>query len=129
MDFKNLQDSIVDTLYSNTSCKKCGQFLKIERTFNNIVALDVEATKQTIKKASIQDVTKTLLLGGDIYSLKGVVEFQHNHFVLHVKRKDHSWECYDDLYDHTLRTDRNTPIFIVLLFFVKERKQIGKFKI
>lgn len=119
IDFSNIDKYINDYEYSDVKCIKCGNFIKHSRQYNDFLALDIEATKNATKEIKINEMSQELILHGNTYHLKGIIEYRCSHFVTHIKRSD--WVQYCDI-----RGIYSTPdelIFPAMLFYVKEQDQ------
>lgn len=87
IDFSDLQSYIDLPSYANQQCLTCKNYLKIDRKFNDIIALDTEATKSAFENVKLKDISKELKIENMIYKLKGAIEYKSfGHFVLRSKK-------------------------------------------
>lgn len=100
LDLRNIQKSIRLPFTKDRLCKECNGKCIVKKTYNNIIALEVEpsTTVKHQKKIFIQHLTPTILIEKEFY-LYAVIEFDPvlRHFKSHVKRKHQNWKTYDDI--------------------------------
>lgn len=109
------------------NCRKCGKPVHVEIFYQNILALEVEATTATrLSSDMISDIPHTINIGGYFYNLFAVIQQLPNHFVAHVKRTNGIWQTYDDLLPKMVCSKNITTkhMDIAMLFYIKYEVQV-----
>lgn len=121
LQLEDIESYIMNSHDRISYCTLCIRQLSITRTYANIVALDVEADIHVLSK--ISDIKATIHLDNITYDLFGVVQFNpsNDHFVAHIKRRNGSWQTFDDLKGRiqTLSNITNVKMYVFMVFYMK----------
>lgn len=102
INLMDLKDSII-IKETASICPICHSTLSMCSTFNDVLTFDIEILNeqnQLVHQILLDFICKELVVGGKLYILRGVVEYEAQlvHFKAHIKRNSGLWETYDDLY-------------------------------
>lgn len=96
----NLPEAIVDLTKNIEKCN-CGSEIISEVEYKKFVIVDVQKKPQCNEVINIDEIPKELILNGQMYCLKGFIDFKEmmksGHYVGCVIRPHNIWEVYDDL--------------------------------
>lgn len=134
LDLSNLQDSLLPSRKpSKLLCQQCKKNLTTQYKPNKIIVIDTDNPdfKNIAKYSgkdlhvplpniSISTITNQIIYADILFELRGIIEhrIQSKHFVLYVKRKDGSWQIYDDLFaEKPIKTNKNRVVHVAALLY------------
>lgn len=74
------------------------------------------------------DITKQLIINGNIYNLRGVIAFDgsarqlrqsYGHYIAYGLRSNDQWESYDDLKEQVITKSNNFKVNVEILFYTR----------
>lgn len=74
------------------------------------------------------DITKRIIINGNIYNLRGVIAFDgsarqlrqsYGHYIAYGLRSNDQWESYDDLKDQVIPKSNNFKVNVEILFYTR----------
>lgn len=132
-DLSNIQNSLLPSIKtSKSTCHRCKKNLTTQYTPNKVIVIDTDNPDfENIAKYSgkslyvplpempISAITNQIVYSGILFELRGVIEhiIAAKHFVLYVKRKDGSWQIYDDLSKKGKKTNENRVVHVAALLY------------
>jgi len=72
------------------------------------------------------DITKRIIINGNIYNLRGVIAFDgsarqlrqsYGHYIAYGLRSNDQWESYDDLKEQVTPKSNNFKVNVEILFY------------
>ncbi|XP_022165478.1 uncharacterized protein LOC111030348 [Myzus persicae] len=79
-------------------------------------------------KMKLEDITKRIIINGNIYNLRGVIAFDgsarqlrqsYGHYIAYGLRSNDQWESYDDLKDQVIPKSNNFKVNVEILFYTR----------
>lgn len=76
----------------------------------------------------LEDITKRIIINGNIYNLRGVIAFDgsarqlrqsYGHYIAYGLRSNDQWESYDDLKDQVIPKSNNFKVNVEILFYTR----------
>lgn len=74
------------------------------------------------------DITKRIIINGNIYNLRGVIAFDgsarqlrqsYGHYIAYGLRSNDQWESYDDLKEQVIPKSNNFKVNVEILFYTR----------
>lgn len=74
------------------------------------------------------DITKQIIINGNIYNLRGVIAFDgsarqlrqsYGHYIAYGLRSNDQWESYDDLKEQVITKSNNFKVNVEILFYTR----------
>lgn len=74
------------------------------------------------------DITKRIMINGNIYNLRGVIAFDgsarqlrqsYGHYIAYGLRSNDHWESYDDLKEQVIPKSNNFKVNVEILFYTR----------
>lgn len=120
LDLKNLQNHIIHPEMEAEKCPKCKKICDAEHHFNPVLALEVEAVSEETSKIKyrVGDLTQQINVHGSIWNVCGVAEHIGKHFICHMKRKNNTWQTYDDLSPKATELDTSKKMKVFMIFYI-----------
>lgn len=123
LKLNELQNSIQSQyLDIHEVCNRCKRQYLAECKLSKLIAFEVEPySKRNVTSYKIVDISPKILVGGEYYSLFGMIEYQIHpqHFIAHIKRP-RFWQTFDDLAMKPTESKLDKKIIPYMLFYVKD---------
>lgn len=93
-------------------CEKCdvGMNMEIQRTLNPAVIIDLDGMQN--QNISIAKIQQRLILQGEIFQLRGLIETTGNHFIAHALRNDGCWHTFDNIHPTAAKTIPDSTVLL-----------------
>lgn len=99
-------------------CDKCNVQKNVIRTYNDLLAFEVEPPREIDKKKyALSEIENPINVDTISYDLIGAIQFEVAHFTALVKRANGTWESYDDNPPKIRKTGMHVPRDIFMLFY------------